>query len=1133
MDLHEQTIPIWIKVIKQFNYAYDEQVAEDKIFRKLQKLGVLYELDWSKNSDDTYCTSIIIADGHFKFKSSDCLNIKQSNLDAMKKAIQFLCQLQSFILKFQKLYELTGGDSVQVVESLQLCYPHILVANEDERSFTLAEIVFESEGIDDDETALNQVSERICQFLSKITNEEYNLLSNDDEKQNVSMVSLTSEVNGLSIQTDGKKTTNFNGFRSRTNSRNEMKEQVQQVANRNKNSSMVNLSNRKNEENCKPTPPQQKSMLNIAGVGTIPVQSKEGCLFKDSIRNGLQNSNGDFEVNNNSALKWAKLINDYQIARKCPSIWETLTSLQRQGSQIFVKNIFKNSKSNDDKFYASIIFENIVEFGGEGDTTAKAKVNAVDKFFQHIRNLFHFRHKFRNVINVKKSSLDIVNSLASSKDSLLKIEQDKRENLTTILVSDCVVFTETSEIDLSTSKRIASEKIVKYLKQMFECDNLNSKPKNNNVLLKENLNSLNANSTQVKVQANTNRLGQLIQSFNSVNSVHCKKIKVFDDLRARGHQIKIISMQFENAYYREGPPFRISTLVSFSDIIQFETTPNEYKTTRMDSLQKAYFFLKDLSNLVEDFKKNFQFKPCSKELIDYLLEKNSNILKISFIEEEDIFKTIIKILDIVSYDSKDTDKLTSQHSACSSMVDYLKNLSFLGNEVPKSNSCKCMETAFKVIDCPSTSSPTTKTTNGDHQVNGDSYTNDKNRKPTIDQLVQLIEQFSIFNKTDSPQEIVKKFNNNGSFKIMFDSNNHNGDYETIVKIENHFFISYKDKKYEISKNKALEMGIRYLKNLYHLPQNCKTEFNCVENKNLSPMEIINKIIRSNGEMIFFKSRTIHNNKELEHKQSISHQATITIGQFEEFSAISSTLEDAKNNVSRVALWYLDELVEKFYHSKSTKSNKIICETVPKGGQMQKSFRIIKPKSFGNSSALEFSSEKVEELRKLKFDLAEINLDNMKEPKSDLEIMEIFENRGHKIEIIFGQNDSASKFATKVKFGSLKPFHAQSGNVSTSNGNNMSHDAISEVIRFLRKFHHMTNLFFRLCNQCETKADIFKRLFQSNKGFLFIKNKKISDHQYCAEIELFHIEKMSEMGQNELEALEKVSEKLYSFMIQLN
>lgn len=175
---------------------------------------------------------------------------------------------------------------------------------------------------------------------------------------------------------------------------------------------------------------------------------------------------------------------------------------------------------------------------------------------------------------------------------------------------------------------------------------------------------------------------------------------------------------------------------------------------------------------------------------------------------------------------------------------------------------------------------------------------------------------------------------------------------------------------------------------------------------------------------------------------------------------------------------------------------------------------------------------------------------MKEPKSDLEIMEIFENRGHKIEIIFGQNDSASKFATKVKFGSLKPFHAQSGNVSTSNGNNMSHDAISEVIRFLRKFHHMTNLFFRLCmficllipnnffnfligNQCETKADIFKRLFQSNKGFLFIKNKKISDHQYCAEIELFHIEKMSEMGQNELEALEKVSEKLYSFMIQLN
>ena len=136
------------------------------------------------------------------------------------------------------------------------------------------------------------------------------------------------------------------------------------------------------------------------------------------------------------------------------------------------------------------------------------------------------------------------------------------------------------------------------------------------------------------------------------------------------------------------------------------------------------------------------------------------------------------------------------------------------------------------------------------------------------------------------------------------------------------------------------------------------------------MEIINKIIRSNGEMIFFKSRTIHNNKELEHKQSISHQATITIGQFEEFSAISSTLEDAKNNVSRVALWYLDELVEKFYHSKSTKSNKIICETVPKGGQMQKSFRIIKPKSFGNSSALEFNSEKVEELRKLKFDLAE-------------------------------------------------------------------------------------------------------------------------------------------------------------------
>ena len=55
----------------------------------------------------------------------------------------------------------------------------------------------------------------------------------------------------------------------------------------------------------------------------------------------------------------------------------------------------------------------------------------------------------------------------------------------------------------------------------------------------------------------------------------------------------------------------------------------------------------------------------------------------------------------------------------------------------------------------------------------------------------------------------------------------------------------------------------------------------------------------------------------------------------------------------------------------------------------------------------------------------------------------------------------------------------------------------------------------------------------NKRFLFITNKKISDHQYCAEIELFHIAKMSEMGQNELEALEKVSEKLYSFMIQLN
>lgn len=204
------------------------------------------------------------------------------------------------------------------------------------------------------------------------------------------------------------------------------------------------------------------------------------------------------------------------------------------------------------------------------------------------------------------------------------------------------------------------------------------------------------------------------------------------------------------------------------------------------------------------------------------MEKNSNILKISFIEEEDIFKTIIKILDIVSYDSKDTDKLTSQHSACSSMVDYLKNLSFLGNEVPKSNSCKCMETAFKVNDCSSTSSSTTKATNGDHQVNGDSYTNDKNRKPTIDQLVQLIEQFSIFNKTDSPQVMVKKFNNNGSLKFVFDSNKNNGDYETIVKIENHFFISYKDKKYEISKNKALEMGIRYLKNLYHLPQNCKT-----------------------------------------------------------------------------------------------------------------------------------------------------------------------------------------------------------------------------------------------------------------------------------------------------------------------